>query len=56
MLPAKPRQHFVYLSVHLSRPCWIDGSHLISMIGLSDVEDTFCLYAASLLVKPRLIE
>jgi hypothetical protein len=52
----KPRQHFVYLSVHLSRPCWIDGSPLISMIGLSHVEGTFCLYAASLLVKPRPIE
>jgi hypothetical protein len=52
----KPRQHFVYLSVHLSRPCWIDGSPLISMIGLSHVEDTFCLYAAPLLVKPRPIE
>ena len=52
----KPRQHFVYLSVHLSRPCWIGGSPLISMIGLSHVEGTFCLYMASLLVKPRLIE
>jgi hypothetical protein len=51
-----PRPHFVYLSVHLSRPCWIGGSPLISMIGLSYVEDTFCLYVASLLVKPRPIE
>ena len=55
-IPDKPRQHFVYLSVHLSRPCWIDGSPLISMIGLPHVEGTFCLYAASLLVKPRPIE
>ena len=52
----KPRQHFVYLSVHVSRPCWIGGSPLISMIGLSHVEGTFCLYMAWLLVKPRLIE
>jgi hypothetical protein len=29
---------------------------LISIIGLSHVEDTFCLYTASLLVKPRPIE
>src|SRR5262245_47958750 len=50
---SKPRQFFVYLSVHLSRSCWIGGSPLISMIGLSLVNDTFCLYAASLLVKPR---
>ena len=49
-------QHFVYLSVHLSRPCWMDGSSLISMRGLSHVEDTFCLYVASLLVKLRPIE
>src|SRR5215212_6199005 len=53
---SKARQHFVYLSVHVSRPCWIDGSPLISMIGLSHVENTFCLYAAPLLVKPRPIE
>jgi putative transposase len=52
----KPRQHLVYLSVHLSRPCWIGGRPLISMIGLSRDKDTFCLYAAPLLVKPRLIE
>src|SRR5437762_13993337 len=43
----KPRQHFVYLCVHLSRPCWIDGRPSISIIALSPVEDTFCLYAAS---------
>ena len=49
----KPRQHLVDLSVHLSRPCWIGGRILISMIGLSHDEDTFCLYAAPLLVKPR---
>jgi hypothetical protein len=54
--PHKPRQHFVYLSVHLSRPCGTDGSPLIAIIGLSHVEDAFCLYAASLLVKPRPIE
>ena len=48
----KPRQHFIYLCVHLSRPCWIGGSPLISIIGRSPVEDAFCLYAASLLVKP----
>src|SRR4029450_7392950 len=52
----KPRQHLVYLSAHLSRPCWIGGKPLISMIGLSHDEDTFCLYAAPLLVKPRPIE
>src|SRR5262245_9296183 len=52
----KPRQHLVYLSVHFSRPCWIGGRPLISMLGLSHDEDTFCLYAAPLLVKPRLIE
>src|SRR2546428_11416962 len=52
----KPRQHLVYLSVHLSRPCWIGGKPLISMIGLSHDEDTFCLYAAPLLVKSRPIE
>jgi hypothetical protein len=33
-----------------------DRSPLISMLGLSHVEDTFCLYAAPLLVKPRAIE
>src|SRR2546428_3682352 len=54
--PRKPRQHLVYLSVHLSRPCWIGGKPLISMIGLSHDEDTFCLYAAPLLVKSRPIE
>ena len=53
---SKPRQHLVYLSVHVSRPCWIGGRPLISMIGLSRDEDTFCLYAAPLLVKPRPIE
>jgi hypothetical protein len=47
----KPRQHFVCLSVHLSRSCWIDESPLISMIGPSPVEDPFFLYAASLLVN-----
>jgi hypothetical protein len=52
----KPRQHLVYLSVHLSRPCWIGGRPLISMIGLSHDENTFCLYAAPLLVQPRPIE
>jgi hypothetical protein len=55
-LSPKPRQHFVYLSVHVSRPCWIDGSPLISVIDLSHVEDTSCLYAASLLVKPKPIQ
>src|SRR4030095_10044715 len=54
--PRKPRQHFVYLCAHLSRPCGIDESPLISMIGLSHVADIFCLYAASLLVKLRPIE
>ena len=52
----KPRQHFVYLSVHVSRPCWIEGSPLIAMMGLSHVKDTFCLSVASLLVKPSLTE
>ena len=52
----KPRQHLVYLGVHLSRPCWIGRRPLISMIGLSHDEDTFCLYAAPLLVKPSPIE
>jgi transposase-like protein len=52
----KPRQHLVYLSVHVSRPCWIGGRPLISMIGLAHDADTFCLYAAPLLVKPRPIE
>src|SRR5207245_7304738 len=37
--PHKPRQHFIYLCVHLSRPCWIGGSPLISIIGRSPVED-----------------
>jgi hypothetical protein len=41
------RAHFVYLSVHVSRPCGIGGSPVISMISLSHVEDTFCLYVAS---------
>ena len=49
----KPRQHFVYLRVHVSRPCWIGGIPLISIIGRSPGEDTFCLYAAWLLVKPE---
>src|SRR5262249_37360575 len=52
----KPRQHLIYLSVHVSRSCWIGGRHLISRIGLSHDEDAFCLYAALLLVKPRPIE
>src|SRR5262249_53717045 len=52
----KPRQRFVYLSVHLKRPCGVDGIPWISSIGLSHVKDAFCLYAASLLVKPRPIE
>jgi hypothetical protein len=52
----KPRQHLVYLSVHVSRPCWIGGRPLISMIGLSHDKNTFCLYAAPLLVKPSPIE
>src|SRR4029453_13827840 len=34
-LPLKPRPHLGYLSVHLSRPCWVGGRPLISMIGLS---------------------
>src|SRR4029453_3192873 len=54
--PPNPPQPLVYLSVHVSRPCWIDGRPLISMIGLSHDEDTFCLYAAPLLVKPSPIE
>jgi hypothetical protein len=56
MVEGKPRQHFVYLSVHLSRPCSINRSPLISMIGISHVEDAFCLYAASLLVNLRSTE
>jgi hypothetical protein len=53
---SKPRQRFVYLSVHLNRPWGVDGSPCISSIGLSHVKDAFCLYAASLLVKPRPIQ
>src|SRR6266516_1677529 len=36
----------VILDHILSRPCWIGGKPLISMIGLSPDADTFCLYAA----------
>jgi hypothetical protein len=53
---AKLRQHLVYLGVHLSQPCWVDESPLISMIDLLYGYNAFCLYVASLLIKPRLTE